>query len=83
MAAGSAIFTARLRASKLPVFQRASANSWFNNHDGIERPQLNQNQGGGTFGGRLIRDKLFFYANYEAYRLNQKSTANRLLLTDT
>lgn len=59
-----------------------SANSWFNNRDGVARPFLNQNQFGGALGGKIIKDKLFFYGNYEGLRLVQQSTANRTVLTD-
>jgi len=58
-----------------------AANSWFNNRDGIARPNLNLNQIGGFIGGPLIKDKLLFYGNYEAYRLVQKSSQSRTILT--
>ncbi len=58
-----------------------AANTWFNNRDGIVRPPYNQNQGGGSLGGRIIRDKLFFYTNYEAFRLHQQSSRNTTILT--
>jgi hypothetical protein len=58
-----------------------AANTWFNNRDGVRRPFLNQNQAGGSLGGYIKKDKLFFYANYEAVRLRQQSTANRTILT--
>ena len=51
-----------------------SANNWFNNQAGVGRPQLDLNQAGAALGGRIIRDKLFFYTNYEAYR-NKKQTS--------
>lgn len=60
-----------------------AANSWFNNRDGIKLPFRNQNQVGGTFGGPIIKNKLFFYGNYEAFRLRQQSAQNRTILTDT
>ena len=58
----------------------ASANTWFNNRNGVRRPFLNQNQVGGKFGGKIIKDKLFFYVNYEALRLRQQSAATRTVL---
>ncbi len=61
---------------------RTAADDWFNNTDGIEKPFLNQNQFGGSIGGPVRRDKLFFFFNYETLRLRQQSLANRTLLTD-
>ena len=45
-----------------------SANDWFNNQAGVSRPKLDVNQPGIALGGRIIRDKLFFYSNYEGFR---------------
>jgi hypothetical protein len=59
-----------------------SANSWFNNRNGVARPFLNQNQFGGGLRGRIIKDKLFFYGNYEGTRLHQQSTATRTILRE-
>src|SRR5262249_50395228 len=59
-----------------------AANDWFNNRDGIKNPFLNQNQVGGRIGGPVIKDKLFFYNNYEAFRLRQNSPVTRRVLTD-
>lgn len=36
------------------------------------KPTLRQNQFGGSFGGRIIKDKLFFFSNYEGYRRSQE-----------
>lgn len=58
-----------------------AANTWFNNRDRVAKPFLNQNQTGGTLGGPIKRDKLFFYVNYEAFRLRQQSPQNRTILT--
>jgi len=60
-----------------------AANGWFNNRDGISLPFRNQNQVGGSIGGPIIKNKLFFYGNYEAFRLRQQSSQNRTILTDT
>ncbi len=58
-----------------------SANDWFNNRAGVAKPFLNLNQVGGALGGKIVRDKLFFYANYEVYRLKQQSSVLRTVLT--
>jgi outer membrane receptor protein involved in Fe transport len=58
-----------------------SANDWFDNQAGNAKPELNQNQLGGTFGGPIIKDKLFFYGNYEALRQNQQTPQNTTILT--
>jgi hypothetical protein len=39
---------------------------------GASTPALRQNQFGGSFGGRVIRNKLFFFTNYEGYRRRQE-----------
>jgi hypothetical protein len=58
-----------------------SANDWFNNTNGVQRPFLNQNQLGATFSGHILKDKWFFYANYEAFRLRQQSAFQTTILT--
>lgn len=58
-----------------------AANDWFNNRDGIKNPFLNQNQLGGSLGGPILKDKLLFYVNYEAYRRHQQTSSNRTILT--
>ena len=34
----------------------------------VQKPPYKQNQFGGSFGGRIVRDKVFFFTNYEGYR---------------
>ncbi|MGH9480622.1 MAG: carboxypeptidase regulatory-like domain-containing protein [Terriglobales bacterium] len=41
------------------------ANDFFLNSAGRPRPVLRQNQFGGTFGGPLIRDKVFIFTSYQ------------------
>jgi hypothetical protein len=50
------------------------ATDWFANASGLPKAAEQQNDFGGTFGGRLIRDKLFFFFSYEGLRLNQPTT---------
>jgi Carboxypeptidase regulatory-like domain len=44
-----------------------NANNFFNNRAGTVRPPLNQNQYGLAGGGPVIRNKMFFFANWEAF----------------
>jgi hypothetical protein len=60
---------------------RFSANDWFNNQAGTPLPFLNQNQFGVSVGGPIRRDKLFFYANYEAVRAHQQTPVDNTVLT--
>ncbi|HSK73103.1 MAG TPA: TonB-dependent receptor [Pyrinomonadaceae bacterium] len=74
----------------LYAFNRNSeftANSFFNNLNGIDKPFLNRNQYGGSISGQVpffnfgeggpmfVKDKAFFFFNYEAFRLAQQVTA--------
>src|SRR5437016_5860507 len=45
-----------------------NANSFFRNAAGQSRATLKQNQFGGTLGGPIRRDKLFFFASYQGTR---------------
>ena len=44
------------------------ANDWFNNNAGVPRPPLIRNQFGGNVGGPIIKDKLFFFFDYNGRR---------------
>jgi hypothetical protein len=46
------------------------------------KPQLNQNQFGGTFGGPVRKDRTFFFLSYEARRIRQ-GTPGQLLNVPT
>ena len=50
-----------------------NANNYFNIVSGLPRDDLKRNQFGGTFGGPIMKDKLFFFAAYQGQRqvLNQ------------
>jgi hypothetical protein len=58
-----------------------AANQWFSNQAGTPKPFLNLNQLGGAIGGPVIRNKLLFFANYEAYRQRHEELADQVILT--
>jgi hypothetical protein len=45
-----------------------TANDFFNNSDGVPRPQLLRNIFGGSVGGPVKRDRAFFFFTYEGFR---------------
>jgi hypothetical protein len=50
-----------------------NANNFFFNRAGNPRAPLIQNQFGGSVGGPIKKDKTFFFANWEEYRIRQVS----------
>ena len=49
---------------------------------GTQVPKNDQNQFGGTFGGPIKQNKLFFFANWERTQRRQTASANRTVPTD-
>jgi len=45
-----------------------NANDWFNNKTNTPRPFANSNQWGGSFGGPIVKNKLFFFFDSEGLR---------------
>jgi hypothetical protein len=45
-----------------------TANDFFNNRSGVPRPKLIRNLFGGSLGGPIKKDRLFFFYNYEGRR---------------
>jgi hypothetical protein len=61
-----------------------AANDYWNKHtdnpaEVIPKDFLNQNQFGARLGGRLIKDKLFFFGSYEGLRLRQQTGTSMIV----
>ncbi len=46
-----------------------AANSFFNNRAGIPRQVFNRNEYGASLGGKIIKNKLFYFGSFEGFRL--------------
>ncbi len=59
-----------------------NANYYFNNIDGLARDRILFNQLGGMIGGPVKKNRFFFFAHYEAFRLPQTyASPNQTVLT--
>jgi outer membrane receptor protein involved in Fe transport len=56
------------------------ANDYFLNQTGTAKPPLHFNQFGGTIGGPLIKDKLFFFAAYQGDRFISSATPQPIVV---
>jgi hypothetical protein len=54
-----------------------NATPYFYNDAGIPRPFLNRNAFGGTIGGPIIKDKLFFFGSYQGVRIADAEASAR------
>ena len=62
--------TNRLRGTVFDAFRNnaLNANSWSRNYTGLQRQPMRWNQFGGTLGGKIKRNKLFFFVDYQGLR---------------
>lgn len=74
---GSNTFSGAAFYFRRPTF--GSANSFFNNLSGVERPTLDRDLFGGAIGGPIIKDKFFFHYSYEAQRQNLDVEVNNVV----
>jgi hypothetical protein len=51
--------------------EKMDANQFFNNSLGAPKPAYRRNQFGGTVGGPIRRDKIFYFMDYEGNRIRQ------------
>ncbi|HWJ49303.1 MAG TPA: carboxypeptidase regulatory-like domain-containing protein, partial [Candidatus Udaeobacter sp.] len=58
------------------------ANDWFANRNGDPIPPLRRNNFGFTFGGPIIKNKTFFFVDYDGLRSSGLSTAQGAVPTD-
>jgi len=66
----------RLRGNAFEFFRdsRMDANTWANNRSGAPRQERRQHIFGATLGGPLVKNKLFFFADYQGTRYNAPGT---------
>jgi len=60
-----------------------NANSWTNNRLGLPTAKLIDNLFGGTVGGPIIKNKTFFFFNYQGRRNASSATVTRIVPTAT
>lgn len=58
------------------------ANNWFNNNAGVGRPPLIRNQFGGNVGGPILKNKLFFFFDYNGRRDTLSNLVERTVPMD-
>ena len=68
MASRSGSNTFRGSAFEFHRNRELNSNTFFGKRAGLDKPPFVQNNFGGSFGGPILRDKLFFFASHESYR---------------
>jgi hypothetical protein len=64
----------------LPAYQNLSG---FDSNGVMNKPELRYNQFGGTFGGPIVKNKLFFFMDYQAQRFVSASATGAQVLTQS
>jgi hypothetical protein len=53
-----------------------NANNWANNFQGLPKPALRWNMFGATFGGPIVKNKLFFFVDYQGQRFDHPASSS-------
>jgi hypothetical protein len=59
------------------------ANSWVNNRSSAPKPERRQDIFGGTLGGPLLKNKLFFFGDYQGTKFNAPGSETASVAPDT
>ncbi len=59
-----------------------ASTSWNAKTNGLAKDDLKWNQGGATFGGPIVRNKVFFFGSYEAFQRHFSSSGVRSVPTE-
>ena len=62
---------------------KLNANSWANNFSGTPRDKLRWNMFGGTLGGPVFKNKLFFFVDYQGQRFDHPSSTGPITVFTT
>ncbi len=57
-----------------------NANNWANNFQGLPKPALRWNMFGATFGGPIVKNKLFVFVDYQGQRFDHPSSSSPITL---
>ena len=60
-----------------------NANNWANSFQGLPKPALRWNMFGATFGGPILKNKLFVFVDYQGQRFDHPSSSNPTTLFTT
>ncbi len=58
-----------------------NSNTFFNNSSGTPRPKFNQSIYGGSLGGPVLKNKIFFFGNFQGTDTRQDVSRNRIVAT--
>ncbi len=60
-----------------------ASNNWFSNRSGVARQALVRNQYGASLGGRFIKDRAFFFFNWEDRKDRSATAQTRIVPSET